>query len=111
MRVRAITLAFFVVLSLIGALTAPAPSALAAGDDDRAREDQMALLVGRSRVDAGMLPLARSAALNRAAESHARNMVDRRHVEQRRLDDRRRPRARPTRAMPHRRAARGWWSK
>ena len=86
MRVRAITFAFFVVLSLIGALAALAPSALAGEDDNRAREDQMALLVGRSRVDAGMLPLARSAALNRAAESHARDMVDQRYMEHEGLD-------------------------
>jgi len=82
MRVRAISFAFLVVLFLVGGLLALAPSALAgAAEDDRAREDQMALLVGRSRMDAGMLPLARSAALNRAAESHARDMVAQRYME------------------------------
>jgi len=86
MRVRAISLAFFVVLSLIGALLALAPSALAGEAEDRAREDQMAMLVGRSRMDAGLLPLARSAALNRAAASHARDMVDQRYMEHEGLD-------------------------
>src|SRR6476646_3002455 len=81
MRVRAITFAFFVVLSLIGALVALAPSALAGEAEDRAREDQMALLVGRSRMDAGLLPLARSTALNGAAASHAHDMVDQGYME------------------------------
>jgi uncharacterized protein YkwD len=39
------------------------------------REDQMAVMLGRARLEAGLLPLARSRALDRAAVLHAQDMA------------------------------------
>jgi len=47
----------------------------------RDREDGLALMLGRARVGAGLLPLARSAALDRAALAHAQDMVARGYME------------------------------
>ena len=41
----------------------------------------MALLLGRARVEAGLLPLARSAALDRAAIAHAQDMAAQSYME------------------------------
>ena len=51
------------------------PSADAPVDAFREREDQLALQIGRARVAAGLPPLARSAALDRSAVAHARDMA------------------------------------
>lgn len=64
----------------------PTPAAGAAADQPAAdpfrdREDRMALLLGRARVGAGLLPLARSAALDRAAVAHAQDMAARGYME------------------------------
>jgi uncharacterized protein YkwD len=77
-RARAIGLPIWFLV--VAALTL-VPASASADDPDRAREDQMALLVARSRVEVGLLPLARSAALNRAATSHAHDMVAQRYME------------------------------
>jgi uncharacterized protein YkwD len=59
-----------------GTPTATASPAAVVGDDPfRGREDQMALQLSRARVQAGLPPLARSAALDRAAVGHARDMA------------------------------------
>ncbi|MBV9327309.1 MAG: hypothetical protein JO352_26475 [Chloroflexi bacterium] len=55
--------------------TSSTPTDSTAADPFRDREDRMALMVGRARVTAGLLPLARSAELDRAAIAHAQNMV------------------------------------
>jgi uncharacterized protein YkwD len=60
--------------------TSPADRDLAA-DPFRDREDQLAVLLGRSRVEAGLLPLARSDALDRAAVEHAQDMAARGYME------------------------------
>jgi uncharacterized protein YkwD len=44
-------------------------------DPFRPREDRLALMLDRARADAGLLPLARSAALDRAAVAHAQEMI------------------------------------
>jgi uncharacterized protein YkwD len=49
----------------------PSPTA----GPSREREDRLALLLDRARVVAGLLPLARSPELDRAAASHAQDMV------------------------------------
>jgi uncharacterized protein YkwD len=53
----------------------PSGQADAASDPFRDREDRMALMVGRARVSSGLLPLARSAQLDRAAVAHAQDMA------------------------------------
>jgi uncharacterized protein YkwD len=67
-----------------GALPTPTPSSPASAeatqrdpavDAFRDREDQMAVMLARARVDAGLLPLARSPALDRAAVAHAQDMA------------------------------------
>jgi uncharacterized protein YkwD len=68
------------------ASTSPTPTAAAAQADQaadpfREREDRMALMVGRARASAGLLPLARSAQLDRAAIAHGQNMVARGYME------------------------------
>jgi hypothetical protein len=50
-------------------------------DPFRDREDRLALGVGRARLGAGLLPLARSSALDRAALAHAWEMVARGYME------------------------------
>ena len=76
-RVVAGTLALAAVL----ALTSPAaaddaqPGGRSGPDDFRPREDKLAFLVDRARADAGVLPIARAAALDRAASAHADEMV------------------------------------
>ena len=50
-------------------------------DPFRDREDRLALMLGRARVGSGLLPLARSAALDRAALGHAQDMVVRGYME------------------------------
>ena len=50
-------------------------------DPFRDREDRLALMLGRARVGTGLLPLARSAALDRAALAHAQDMVARGYME------------------------------
>ncbi len=50
-------------------------------DPFRDREDRLALLLGRARVWAGVLPLGRSPALDRAALAHAQDMVARGYME------------------------------
>jgi uncharacterized protein YkwD len=50
-------------------------------DPFRDREDRLALLLGRARVGAGLLPLARSPTLDRAALAHAQDMVARGYME------------------------------
>ncbi len=52
-----------------------------AADPFRDSEDGLALLLGRARVVAGLLPLARSPALDRAALVHAQDMVARGYME------------------------------
>src|SRR6188472_4049996 len=65
----------------IAATPSAAPAATAQAtmgtdaDPFRDREDRMALIVGRARVAAGLLPLARSRALDRAAVTHAQDMA------------------------------------
>src|SRR3954468_10410782 len=54
--------------------------------DGPSGEDQMALLVDRSRVEAGLLPLARSSVLDQAAKSHAADMVQYGYMEHEGLD-------------------------
>ena len=63
-------------LAVVGcvALAAPMPAA-GAPDAIRDREDRLALLLGRARVEAGLLPLARSPALDGAALAHAQDMA------------------------------------
>lgn len=65
----------FVFLIVLGSL-GRAPGARAASDTDpfREREDRLAVLLDRARVGAGLLPLARSASLDRAAVAHAQDM-------------------------------------
>ena len=65
---------------------APAGDPAASVDPFRAREDRLALLLGRARVSAGLLPLARSPALDRAAQAHAQDMVARGYMEHQALD-------------------------
>jgi hypothetical protein len=55
-------------------------------DAFRDREDQMALELGRARAAAGLLPLARSAALDRGALGHARDMAANGYMEHEGLD-------------------------
>jgi hypothetical protein len=55
-------------------------------DRFREREDRVALLLARERVQAGLLPLARSAALDRAAAAHAEDMAARGYMEHEGLD-------------------------
>jgi Cysteine-rich secretory protein family len=62
-------------LGMITVLALGAPAAQADGDAFRDREDQLAVQLGRARVEAGLLPLARSQALDRAALAHAQDMV------------------------------------
>jgi len=50
-------------------------------DPFRDREDRMALMVGRARVNAGLLPLARSVQLDRAAIAHGQNMAARGYMD------------------------------
>jgi uncharacterized protein YkwD len=57
------------------------PDQAQAPDPFRDREDRLALMVGRARVDAGLLPLARSAALDQAAVAHAQDMVARGYMD------------------------------
>ena len=64
----------------------PTPTATAgqpdpAADPFRDREDHMALMVGRARVTAGLLPLARSSQLDRAAIAHAQDMANRGYMD------------------------------
>jgi uncharacterized protein YkwD len=61
----------------------PAVAATPAVADDpfREREDQLALQLARARVEAGLPPLARSAALDRAAGAHARDMAAQGYME------------------------------
>ncbi len=47
----------------------------------RAAQDQMAVLVDRARMTAGLLPLARASALDRAATAHAEDMAARGYME------------------------------
>ena len=54
---------------------------VAATDPFRDREDALALMLGRARVGAGLLPLARSLALDRAALGHAQDMVARGYMQ------------------------------
>ena len=74
------------VVGLLAVALALATASLAAADDSptggapgvdafRPREDKLALLVDRARGAAGMLPIARAAALDRAAVAHANEMV------------------------------------
>lgn len=69
------------VATLLAAATAVVAADGEAGQDTRTTEDQMALLLDRSRVAAGVLPLARSAALDRAATTHARDMAAQGYME------------------------------
>ena len=55
-------------------------------DPYRDVEDRLAVLVGRARLDAGLLPLARSGALDRAAVAHAQDMAARGYMEHEGLD-------------------------
>ncbi|MDQ6674927.1 MAG: CAP domain-containing protein [Chloroflexota bacterium] len=68
-------------LSEGASVTPSASSADGSGDPFREREDRLALMIGRARAGAGLLPLARSAALDRAAAVHAQDMVDRGYME------------------------------
>jgi hypothetical protein len=62
-------------------------ASVAAADDSSARgENDMALLVDRARVAAGLLPLARSQALTRAAQAHAQDMAVQEYMEHEGLD-------------------------
>jgi hypothetical protein len=61
---------------MFGCLALAVPlSAAGAPGAFRDREDQLALLLGRARVEAGVLPLARSPALDAAAIAHAQDMA------------------------------------
>jgi uncharacterized protein YkwD len=72
-------------------LASPAPSATPtatagsqtpqSADPFRDREDRMAMMLGRARVAAGLLPLARSPELDRAAVLHAQDMVARGYMD------------------------------
>ena len=64
----------------------PGPTADAASDPFREREDRLAVLLGRARLGAGLLPLARSPALDRAAIGHAQDMVAHGYMEHEGLD-------------------------
>jgi uncharacterized protein YkwD len=68
-----------------GASASPTPAPVSQPDQSadpfRDREDRLALMLGRARVAAGLLPLARSAALDRAALAHAQDMVARGYME------------------------------
>lgn len=57
------------------------PAASSPPDTFRDRENRLALLLGRARVDAGLLPLARSPALDRAALAHAQDMAAQGYME------------------------------
>jgi hypothetical protein len=63
------------------ALAAWPAGATAQIDPLRPREDRLAVQLGRARVEAGLLPLARSAALDRAARAHAQDMAARGYME------------------------------
>jgi uncharacterized protein YkwD len=63
------------------AAQAPPTDPGATTDAFRDREDRLALMLSRARVGAGLLPLARSPALDRAAVAHAHDMVARGYME------------------------------
>jgi len=63
------------------ATATPRIQASLSDDPFRDREDRMALMLGRARVAAGMLPLARSPELDRAAVLHAQDMAARGYME------------------------------
>src|ERR671933_825572 len=70
--------------SAVGGSTSDRPQASDPGppiDPFRDREDALALMLGRARVGAGLLPLARSPALDRAAVGHAQDMAARGYME------------------------------
>jgi len=58
----------------------------AAEDAPRMAQDDMVVLIDRARVAAGLLPLARSPALSRAAEAHAHDMAAQGYMEHEGLD-------------------------
>jgi Cysteine-rich secretory protein family len=79
------------VLALIGVLAGVSLSVglganAAAESAPNTMQDEMALLVGRARVTAGVLPLARDAALDRAAAAHAQDMAALGYMEHEGLD-------------------------
>jgi uncharacterized protein YkwD len=61
--------------------SASAPGEKDGADPFREREDRLALLLDRARLGPGLLPLARSPALDRAALAHAQDMVARGYME------------------------------
>jgi uncharacterized protein YkwD len=68
--------AVFACLALIAALPAAGAAQVSAPPDvNRNREDRLALMLGRARVEVGLLPLARSPALDAAALAHAQDMA------------------------------------
>src|ERR671933_622190 len=70
--------------SAVGGSTSDRPQASDPGppiDPFRDREDALALMLGRARVGAGLLPLARSPALDRAAVGHAQDMAARGYMQ------------------------------
>jgi hypothetical protein len=71
-----------VALAFVGSSAAAAEPA----DTTRGREDQLALLIDRARVAAGVLPLARAPELDRAASAHARDMAAQGYMEHEALD-------------------------
>ncbi len=65
--------------SAAAASVTPSPAATTAGaasaDSFRDKENRLAILLDRARVSSGLLPLARSVELDRAAADHAQDMI------------------------------------
>src|SRR3954452_6207404 len=73
-------------VGVLVAVVLGAPVAQAETTAPRQAQDQMAVLVDRARVEAGLLPLARAAALDRAATAHAEDMAAQGYMEHEGLD-------------------------
>jgi uncharacterized protein YkwD len=81
---KGLILAVGVLLTLPSASAGAAPlaqSATAEVDAARAKTDELATLLNRARVSEGLKPLARNADLDRAAERHSRDMVEKRYLD------------------------------
>jgi uncharacterized protein YkwD len=81
---RAIVLAGVVLVGLLSG--GPGGLAAAAESSPPTVQDEMVALVDRARVEAGVLPLARAAALDQAAMAHAEDMAAQGYMEHEGLD-------------------------
>jgi hypothetical protein len=75
-----------IAIAMLSTLGGIAGNVAAAESTPRTAQDDMALLVARARVEAGLLPLARDAALDRAATEHAEDMASQGYMEHEGLD-------------------------